>query len=57
MVFDDTVSGMYDALWDPNFMLMVVVMFLTMVVPDTHIVELGMGYMFYNFRLSSVPTN
>ena len=54
MVFDATVSGRNDCLWDPNFMLTSMVGFLMMVVPEMHMFDRDVGGMFYNFRLSSV---
>ena len=54
MVFDETVSGLEDSLWDPNFMLPSMGSLRMMVVPETHMVEIDVGEMFYNFRLSSV---
>ena len=38
------------ALLAPNFMLPVLGSLLIMVVPETHMVDLDMGYMFYSFR-------
>ena len=55
LVFDATISGLTKYLWGPNFMLLSMVSLLMMVGPETHIVNLYVGEMFYNFRLSSVP--
>ena len=43
MVFDSTISGINDSLWDPNFMLPPTVSLLTMVGPETHMVDLYVG--------------
>ena len=54
MLFDATVSVPNDYLWNPNFMLTSMGSFLMMVGPETHMVDLDVGEMFYNFRLSLV---
>ena len=54
MVFDATVIGLNDSMWDTNFMLPSIGSFLMMVGPETHMVDIYVGEMFYNFRLSSV---
>ena len=56
MVFDATVSGINDYLWDPNFMFPSMVSLLMMVGLEMHIVDLDAGEMFYNFKLSSILT-
>ena len=54
MLFDSTVSGLNDYLWDPNFMFPSTGSLLMMVGPETHMVNLNIGEIFYNFRLSLV---
>ena len=49
MVFDATDSGIYDSLWAPNFMLSSMGSLLMMVGPETHMDDLDIGEMFYNF--------
>ena len=56
MVFDTTMIGLNDSLLYPNFMLPVIGRLIMMVVPDTHMVDIDVGEMFYNFRLSPVLT-
>ena len=46
MVFDTTISGLNESMWDPNFMLTVMGSFLMMVGPDTHTVDIDVGGMF-----------
>ena len=50
-VFDTTVSVLSNYFWSPNFMLPTIVSFLMMVGTETHMVDLDVGEMFYNFRL------
>ena len=57
MVFDATVSGINNGLWEPNFMIPVVAILFMVVGPETHMVYLDAGDMFYNFRRSSVLYN
>ena len=54
MVSNASVSRLNDFLWDPNFMLLSMRSLLMMVGPKTHMVDLDVGKMFYNFRLSLV---
>ena len=54
MVFDATVIGLNNSLWDTNFMLPSMVSFIMMVGSEMHMVNLDVGEMFYNFRLSPV---
>ena len=54
MVFDATVSGLNNTLWDPNFILPSMGIFLMMVGLETHMDNLYAGGIFYNFQLSSV---
>ena len=54
MMFDATVSVLNGSLWAPNFMLPSMGSFIMMVGPETHMVDLDIGEMFYNFRLSSL---
>ena len=54
MVFDVTMSGFNDYLWAPNFMLPSIGSFIMMVGMETHMVDIDVGEMFYNFQLSSV---
>ena len=49
MVFDATVSGLNDYLWDTNFMLPSMGSLIIMVGPDKHMVNIDVGEMFYNF--------
>ena len=57
MVFDATVSGINKDLWETNFMIPVVASLFMMVGPETHMVYLDAGDMFYNFRRYSVLDN
>ena len=57
MVFHATVSGLNDSLWDTNFILPSMGSLLMMVVRKTHVVNLYVWEIFYNFRISSVLTN
>ena len=57
MVFDATMRGHNNSLWDPNFMLRSMSGFILMVGPETYMVDLNVGGMFYNFRLASVLAN
>ena len=43
MVFDETVSGLNDYLWGPNFMLRSLVSLLMMVGPETQIEDIDVG--------------
>ena len=52
MVFDSTLSGINNSLWDPNFILPSMGSLIIMVVPKTHMVDLYVGEMVYNFQLS-----
>ena len=54
MVFDATVGELNEYLWEPNFMIPVVASFFMMVGPETHMVDLDAGEIFYKFRRSSV---
>ena len=54
MVFEATVSGLNNSLWDPKFMLLPMGSLLMMLGPETHIVNIDVGEMFYNFRISSM---
>ena len=49
MVFDATASRLNGSLWAPNFMLSSIGSLLMMVVPETHMDDLDVGEMFYNF--------
>ena len=40
-----------DSFWYPNFILPVMGSFLVVVVPETYMVDLEVGYVFYNFRI------
>ena len=53
-VFDETVSRLRDSLWDTNFMFLSIRSLLMMVGLETHMVDLDVGEMFYNFQISSV---
>ena len=57
MVFDATDSGIYDSLWAPNFMLLSMRSLIMMVGPETHMEDLDVGEILYNFRLSLVLAN
>ena len=57
MAFDATVSGINKDLWETNFMIPVVASLFMMVGPETHMVYLDAGDMFYNFRRYSVLDN
>ena len=52
MVFDATMSGINDSLWDSKCMLPSMGIFLMMVGSETHMFDLDVGEMFYNFKLS-----
>ena len=54
VVFDDTVIGLNDAFWGPNFMLPVMDSLLIMVGPNTHLDYLDNVEMFYNFIMYGV---
>ena len=54
MVFDATLSGLNNSLWDTKFMLPSMGGFIMMVAPGMHMVNLYVGERFYNFQLSSV---
>ena len=54
MVFDATLSELKNYLWDPNFMLPSLNSLLMMVGSETHMMDLDVGEMFYNFRFSLV---
>ena len=56
MIFDATVSGI-NSLWDLKCMLPLMGSFIMMVGPKTQMVDLDVGEMFYNFRLSLVLEN
>ena len=43
MVFDATISGINNSLWDPNFMLPSMGSFPVMVGPETHMVDIDVG--------------
>ena len=49
MVFDETVSGLNDFLWYPNFMLPSMGSLLMMVGPEMHMVNLDVGEFFIRF--------
>ena len=49
MVLDTTVSRLNDYLWATNFMLPPMDILLMMVGPNTHMINLDVGEMFYNF--------
>ena len=49
MVFDATLSGLNNYLWDPNFMLPSMGSLLMIVGPETYMVDLDFGEMFYKF--------
>ena len=57
MVLDTTVRRLNSYLWDKKIMLPSMGSLLIMVGPDTYMVNLDVGYMFYNFRLSPVLEN
>ena len=57
MVFDNTVSGLKDSLWAKNFMLTAMGRLIIMVGPNMYMVDLDVGEMFYNFRLSLILEN
>ena len=46
MVFDTEVRGLNEALWYPNFIILVVESIIVMVGPNTHMVDLDVGEMF-----------
>ena len=50
MVFNVTVSGLNDSLWDPNLILPSMGSFLMMACPETHVVDLDVGEMFITFN-------
>ena len=52
MVFDATVSGINNYICAPNFTFPSMGSLFMMVGPETHMVELYVGEIFYNFRLS-----
>ena len=52
MVFDDTLSGNNEGMQYPNFMLPLAGVIRMVVGPYTHMVDLDVGEIFYNFRLS-----
>ena len=54
MVFDATARVINDPLWSPKFMLPSMGGLLIMVGRETHMVDLDVGEMFYNFLLSSM---
>ena len=54
MVFDATVSELKNSMWSTKFILPSKGSFLMVVVPETHMANLYVGGMFYNFRLSPV---
>ena len=54
MVFDATVSGLNNYLSETHFMLPSMRSLLMMVGPETHMVDLDVEEIFYNFQLSSV---
>ena len=49
MVFNVTVSGLNDSLWDPNLILPSMGSFRMMACPETHVVDLDVGEMFITF--------
>ena len=49
MVFDENLCGLNDNMWDPNFMLPPVGNFIMMLGPETNMVGLDIGEMFYKF--------
>ena len=51
---DDICIGLKDYMWAPNLMLPSMGTLLMMMDPETHMVDLEFGGIFYNFRLSSV---
>ena len=57
IVFDASVRGLNDYLGDPNFMLPSMGSLIMMMGPETYMVNLDVGWMFTNFRLSSVLAN
>ena len=57
MVFNATISGLNNYLWYPKFMLPSTGTFLMTVDPKTHMIDLDVGEMFYNFFLSPVLEN
>ena len=54
MVFDANMSGINVSLWYPNLMLPVIGSLLMIVGPEMHMVDIDVGDMFYNFRISPV---
>ena len=54
MVFDATVSGINNSMWNPNLTFPSMGILLMMVGPQTHMVYVDVGEMFHNFRLSLV---
>ena len=57
MVFDANLSRLNNSLWDPNFLLPSMVSLLVVVGLETHMVDLDVGLMFYNFQLSLMLAN
>ena len=57
MVFDATEIGINNSLWDPNFMLLSMFIFLMMVGLYRYMIDLDVGEMFYNFQLSLILAN
>ena len=56
-MFDVTLIGINDTLWDPNFIFPVMGSLLMMVSKNKHMVDIYVGDMFYNFRLCLVMEN
>ena len=54
MVFNATLSGLKNYLWAPNCVLPLMGSFTMMVGPKTHMVDLDVERIFYNFQLSPV---
>ena len=50
MVFDETMSGLNDYLWYPNFMFLSMVSLLIMMGPEMHMVDLDVGGVFITFE-------
>ena len=57
MVFDATISGLNNSLWYPNFLFPSMGSLLVILGPKTHMVDLDVGEMFYNFIIYPVLEN
>ena len=57
MVFDATISGIKNPLWDTRFLLRSMGSLIMIVGPNAHMVELDVGEIFDNFRLYLVLAN